>query len=153
MGTVKQEIMPLSLPQRLQLLKSMRQVENSHFLTTICCGHSDFGGSGIRTAWQMGKIRRLLLRRKNRFESVSLLGLSDEALQLYAAGFDCGLAPIDIWPALAIYEDEIRRIGNQPWGPWRKKYEVLSVYLWARAYLRLTRPTRLEDENKVGASL
>lgn len=153
MEALKQRSIALNLSQRFQLRKAMRLVENPRFITTICCGHSDFGGSGVRPAWQMGRIRRLLLRRKNQFAAVSLLGMSDEALRLYAVGFDHGLQLIDIWPVLAVYEEEIRKIDHQTWGLWRKKYEVLSVYLWARTYLRLIRPSRFEDGDKVSASI
>ena len=153
MKPLKREIQKPIIPQRLQLRKAVQQMENPHFITTIYCGHSDFGGSGIRSAWQMGRIRRLLLRRKDRFESVCLLGLSDETLWLYAAGFDQDLKLVDIWPVLSIYEDEIRKIDHQPWSPWRKRYEVLSVYLWARARLRLPQSTHFNDEDKVSASI
>ena len=120
----------LNFLQRRELHKAMKRKCNGEFCGVIAAGFSDLGRAGVRKPKEMRRIRELLERHSMRFGSITILGLSDEALSLYAYGFDRELSLRDITPVVNGYREEVRSILNNCfWMTRRHKRELLiQVY-------------------------
>lgn len=128
----------LNFLQRLELKRAATCHLSHEQMAVLMTGYSDLGWAGTRPAAEIRKMCDILSRHRLRFGCVTLFSLSDEAIYLYAYGFDRDLSFADIQQAVTAYRETVYGIQKDLVWMGRKKQNKLIVKAYEDAVRTLS---------------
>lgn len=128
----------LNFLQRLELKRTAACHLSHEQMAVLMTGYSDLGWAGARPAAEIRKMCDILSRHRLRFGCVTLFSLSDEAIYLYAYGFDRDLSFADIQQAVSVYRETVYGIQKDLVWMGRKKQNKLIVKAYEDAVRTLS---------------
>lgn len=135
---VEEPTLRLSFLQKRELKRASAYRLSSEQMATLITGYSDLGWAGTRSATEIRKMCDILSRHRLRFGCVTLFSLSDEAIYLYAYGFDRDLSFADIQQAVSAYRETVYGIQKDLSWMGRKKQNRLIVNAYEDAVRTLS---------------